>query len=105
MSAQTILPLFFLNERQFNAGFVKKLKLKDGSVPIVRDPDALPEVVSLTLNSIYIYIYVFLWLFANHLSSFTEESDGVRRTHYHVKRYAPKRVAVNGAVFDMVKRV
>ncbi len=27
------------------------------------------------------------------------------RTHYHVKSYAPKRVAVNGAVFDKVKRV
>ncbi len=27
------------------------------------------------------------------------------RTHYHVKSYAPKRVAVNGAVFDKVKMV
>ncbi len=54
MSAQIILLLCFLNEGQFKAGFVKKLKLKDGSVPIVRDPDALPEVVSLTLYSIYI---------------------------------------------------
>ncbi len=55
MSAQIILLLCFLNEGQFKAGFVKKLKLKDGSVPIVRDPDALPEVVSLTFYSIYIF--------------------------------------------------
>ncbi len=54
MSAQIILLLCFLNEGQFKAGFVKKLKLKDGSVPIVLDPDALPEVVSFTLYSIYI---------------------------------------------------
>ncbi len=27
------------------------------------------------------------------------------RTHYHVKRYVPKIVAVNGAVLDKVKRV
>ncbi len=43
--------------------------------------------------------------FANHLCSSTEERGGVRRTHYHVKRCAPKRVTVNGAVFDKVKRV
>ncbi len=69
MSAQIILLICFLNEGQFKAGFVKKLKLKDGSVPIVLDPDALPEVVSLTLYS----IYIFLWLFAYHLCSLTEE--------------------------------
>ncbi len=56
MSAQIILLLCFLNEGQFKAGFVKKLKLKDGSVPIVHDPDAFPEVVSLTLYSIYIFL-------------------------------------------------
>ncbi len=56
MSVQITLLLCFLNEGQFKAGFVKKLKLKDGSGPIVCDPDALPEVVSLTLYSIYIYI-------------------------------------------------
>ncbi len=27
------------------------------------------------------------------------------RTHYHAKRYAPKQVAVNGTVFDEVKRL
>ncbi len=53
MSVQIILLLCFLNEGQFKAGFAKMLKLKDGSVPIVRDPDLLPEVVSLTLYSIY----------------------------------------------------
>ncbi len=37
----------FLNEGQFKAGFVKKLKLKDGST-IVHDPAAPPEEVSLT---------------------------------------------------------
>ncbi len=56
MSAQIILLLCFLNEGQFKAGFVKKLKLKDGSVPIVHDPDAFPEIVSLTLYSIYIFL-------------------------------------------------
>ncbi len=33
-----------------------------------------------------------------------EERGGASRTHYHVKRYAPKRFAVNGAVFDKVKK-
>ncbi len=53
--AQIILLLCMLNEGQFEAGFVKKLKLKDGSVPIVHDPAAPPEEVSLTL-----YIYFFM---------------------------------------------
>ncbi len=35
----------------------------------------------------------------------TEERGGVSSDAYHVKRYAPKRVAVNRAVFDKVKRV
>ncbi len=35
----------------------------------------------------------------------TEERDGVSSAHWHVKRYAPKRVTVNRAVFDKVKRV
>ncbi len=53
MSVQIILLRCFLNEGQFKADFLKKLK--DGSVPIVCDPYALPEVVSLTLYSIYIF--------------------------------------------------
>ncbi len=43
----------FLNERQFKASFVKKLKLKDGSATIVHDPAAPPEEASLPL-------YIFL---------------------------------------------
>ncbi len=41
---------YFLNEGQFKTGFVKKLKLKDEAVPIVHDPAAPPEEVSLTFN-------------------------------------------------------
>ncbi len=67
-------PDCFLNEGQFKAGFVKKLKLKDGSVPIVHDPAAPPEEVSLTL-------FIFLWLFANRICSSTEERGGVSRAH------------------------
>ncbi len=40
----------FLNEGKFKTGFVKKLKPKDGSVPIVHDPAAPPEEVSLTFH-------------------------------------------------------
>ncbi len=60
-------PDCFLNEGQFKAGFVKKLKLKDGSLP--------------------------------------QKREAVSSDHYHVKRYAAKRVTVNRAVFDKVKRV
>ncbi len=40
----------FLNERQFKASLVKKLKLKDVSATIVHDPAAPPEEASLPLN-------------------------------------------------------
>ncbi len=47
---------FFLNEGQFSARFVIKLKLKDRFVPIVRDPAALPEEVSLTFYIFFMII-------------------------------------------------
>ncbi len=59
--ANHFTPDCFLNEGQFKAGFVKKLKLKDGSVTIVHDPAAPPEEVSLTLISHNIF-YDYLWI-------------------------------------------
>ncbi len=35
----------------------------------------------------------------------TEEKGRVRGAHLHLKGHAPKRVAVNRAVFDKAKRV
>ncbi len=56
--ANHFTPDCFLNEGQFKAGFVKKLKLKDGLVPIVHDPAAPPEEVSLTLYIFYDYLQI-----------------------------------------------
>ncbi len=56
--ANHLAPDCFLNEGRFKAGFVKKLKLKDGSVPTVHDPAAPPEEVSLTLDILYDYLRI-----------------------------------------------
>ncbi len=56
--ANHFTPDCFLNEGQFKPGFVKKFKLKDESVPIVHDPAAPPEEVSLTLYIFYDYLRI-----------------------------------------------
>ncbi len=56
--ANHFTPGCFLNEGQFKAGFVKKLKLNDGSVTIVHDPAAPPEEVSLTFFIFYDYLRI-----------------------------------------------
>ncbi len=50
-------PDCFLNEGQFKF-LKKKLKLKDGSVPIVHDPAVPLEEVSLTLYIFYDYLRI-----------------------------------------------
>ncbi len=56
--ANHFAPNCFLNEGQFKAGFVKKLKLKDRAVSIVHDPAAPPEEVSLRLDIFNDYLRI-----------------------------------------------
>ncbi len=86
MSSQIIFSFAFWmrdNSRQV-------LLLKDGSVPIAHDLAAPPGVVSVTL-----YIYFLMIICESPLLFHGKERGWVSRAHYHVKRYAPKWVAVN----------
>ncbi len=71
--ANHFTPECFLKEGKFKAGFVKKLKLEDRSVPIVHDPAAPPEEVSLT-------IYMFMIICESPLF-FHRSNGGVNRAH------------------------
>jgi len=97
---QIIVLLCILNEGKFKAGFVKKLKLKDGSVPTVHDPAAPPEVVSLTL-----YIYFVMIICESPLLLHGREGRSEQSSLSHKEICKTKQGAMNRPVFDKVKRV
>ncbi len=83
--SNNLTPDCFLNEGQFKAGFVKKLKTQRWIINHVHDPAAPPKEVSLTH-------YIFLWLFAN----------GGLGEQCSLACLATKLIAVNRAAFDQV---
>ncbi len=50
----------FINKAQFDAGFVHRLILKDGAVPVIKDPgkDSEPQTASKTASNVCVLLAV-----------------------------------------------